>query len=164
MLVLFLFAVPVVAAACEDEETAGPETGVDVQDVAIDDAEYGIYEGDELVDFDDQNLVGKTVTVSAKISRIVEPGKAIAIGDDVVEGGLLVVMPPKLTDVPTLNTGMAIQVVGTVVDFVVADIEADYGAFDLNGGLYTDWENENVLVARSISPAPPEDAADTPAQ
>ena len=159
MLFLLLFALPMLAAAYEDEETAGPETGVDVEDVAeedIDDLEYGIYEDDELREFENDNLVGKTVTVSADITRIVEPGKAIAIGADVAEGGLLVVLPPKLKDVPQLSQGMEIQVVGTVIDFVVADVEADYEPLDVTNELYTDWDRENALVARSISGAPTE--------
>lgn len=165
MLFLFLFAAPLVGAACEDEETAGPETGADVEDVAeddtvVDDDEFGIYEDDELAELQQDTLVGQTVTVSADVNRILEPGKSIAIGEDTVEGGLLVLMPPQLKDVPMLEAGTAVQVSGTVVDFVVADIEADYDAFDLDDELYVDWEDENAIVARSISKAPAEEPAE----
>ncbi len=165
-LAVFLFVVPLMAAACNEEETAGPETGVDVEDVAqgdetaIEDTEFGIYENDELRQFEDDQLVGQTVTVSADINRVVEPGNAIVIGEDVVEGGLLVLTPPKLKDMPGLEPGMEVQIVGTVVDFVLADIETTYEPFDLNDELYAEWEEENALVARSISQAPTEEAAE----
>lgn len=159
MLFALLFVVPMIAASCDDEESAGPETGMDVEDIAegeIEDTEYGVYEDDELGQFKDDTLVGDTVLVSANLSRIVEPGKALAIGADVVDGGLLVLLPPKLTDVPNLEEGMDIQVYGTVIDFAVAYVEDDYDPFDIDDELYVDWEEENAVVARSITRAPAE--------
>lgn len=150
---------PFAAAACgdDDDESLRTEQGVDIEDLAqagaIDDDEFGIYETDELESFGDTSLLGRTVVVSAEIDRMIEEDAAFVMGED-VEGGVLVITPPRLQDEPALAEGVAVQVVGRVVEFDLVQIEEAYNPFDLDDDLYVDWEDRVALIAQAVSFAP----------
>lgn len=153
-------------AACggdDDDETVGPEEDEDVEDVTEDEDAVGdgLYYEDDLDEFEDDELVGETVTVSAEIDRVLEDGTSFVVGEEVVEGGLLVLVPPaaNVSDV-TLEEGADVQIEGEVTEFAVTDIETEYEPFDLDDELYTDYEEENALVAQSIHAIPSEDTED----
>ena len=159
-----LLSITTLAAGCEEQETAGPETGADVEDVTADERalsedEYGLAEGNQIGELEGDGVIGETVTVSADVDRIVQPGTAFAIGGDVVEGGLLIVMPPDMTDVPQLQVGMPIQVVGTVIDFAVPRVETEH-RLELDDDIYDEWEDKNALVAQTIRRAPAEEGGE----
>lgn len=163
--VAWLVSIPLAVAtiaACgdDDDETVGPEEDADVEDVTEDDD--GVLDEDELDEVGDDEFVGETVTVNGRIDRVIEPDNSFVIGEDVVENGLLVLTPPD-TNVSgvTIEDGTDVQVEGEVVQFTVADIEVDYDPFDLDHELYTDYEEENVLVAQSVTEAPSENTGDT---
>ena len=77
--------------------------------------------------------------------------------------GILVINSPgKPVTLPADDT--PIQVTGEVVEFVIADVETDYG-LNLDDELFVDYETEPAIVAESIALAPtPEQLAEGDAQ
>lgn len=148
------FAAAVALAGCSDD-SAGPEQGTDVEDVA--EAEPG--------DSDDGgDLLGRTVTISGEISETIDPAGFWLGGDgNLFEEGAPVIStagdftrmdiddPESLMDNDTV-----LQVTGTVAEFVVIDFEEEYGV-DLDDELYEDLDGETVVVAEEVVPLAGED-------
>lgn len=132
-------------AACSDD-SAGPETGADVEDVAEEPAE-----NEEPLTDQADSLLGETVTVSAEINEVVAPS-AIRIGD---EGLLVLSAGPTFADMGfevdngLVDDNVVLQVTGTVGRLVFPDIEDEFG-FDWNDEDLVDFEGERVLVASEV--------------
>jgi hypothetical protein len=130
---------PLSVAAC-DEDTAGPETGADVEDITEDDY------------FGDDEFLGESVTVSAEVTDIVS-GKAFEIGGaEFGDESLLVVHD---TAVPNLEVGTAVQASGTVRQFRYDEF---VGSYDLGDPLlYEPYGEEEFLLASIVDTDVPPD-------
>ncbi len=155
-----LLAAPFAAVACDDDDPV-TETGGAVTDNEFDDTiydeEYGLYEPSEFNELENAAALGRTVTVSANVNRIIEPNKAFVTGDDIVDNNLLVVVTPKVKDAPMLAEGDDVLVVGKVINFVSSDIESTYEPFDLDNDLYGDYDDDQAILAQTIIKAPAAD-------
>ena len=164
-------AIPVALAAaiglagCGDD-SAGPEQGVDVEDVAeaepdeaAEDEELGADEElaeDEIAAGGD--LIGQTVTVSGEITETIDPaGFWLGAGGGLFEEGAPVISTTgdfsawDISDAEQLvDSDTVVQVTGTVAEFVVVDFEEEYG-IDLDDELYEDLEGEAVIVAEDVA-------------
>ena len=135
----FSFAVALVfglvaLSACESAE---PNIGVTIDEVEQDPQQY----------------FGQTVTVSGEINDVYG-SNAFTIGGEGFAGALLVVVPSnaEITGVDVIDTpdmdDAIVQVSGTVREFVISEIEADYG---LTFETEIDYEEqEPAVVAESI--------------
>lgn len=140
--------------ACGEEDTAGPETGIDVEDVQEeadeDDAALEPYDGPYDTAFADDvdSYVGQEVTVSADVNEVLSTSSfTIAGTDDTDVEELLVV---GATEVSGLEPDLAVAVTGTVQEaFDLPAVEDELGV-DLDDDLYTSWEEEPYLVAESV--------------
>lgn len=131
--------------AWADDESAGPNTGVSVQDVVEDAEDY----------------LGEQVTVSGEVGEVefrtggAEPGRtAFTIGDDAFGTNLLVVEPGAVRGF--LDEDSVVQVTGTVRRF---DPERFGDAFDddswFTGDVFEERDEQPVVVAQSIDPTVP---------
>lgn len=93
------------------------------------------------------NLVGQNVTVSTKVMRIINPN-AFIVQDKESLGGQEVLVISKLNS-PAVAVGNNIEMTGVVQQFVVADVEKEYG-FDLEPGLETEYRDKPYVVAKAI--------------
>lgn len=138
---LFAFIAVLVGAAVvflllwmgKDDDTAGPESGVTVEDVS----------GDRFADA----LIGRQVTVSAEVASTLVPGRAIWIGGEGLAGppNVLVIassLPPSLSD------DSVVRVVGTVRDL---DRRALGERLGLAGDFFSRYEDQNVIEAETIT-------------
>ncbi|WP_164704554.1 hypothetical protein [Blastococcus litoris] len=129
-------------AACSDD-SAGPETGTDVEDVAEEPED-----GDEALA---DPMTGQTVTVSAEIEEVVAPS-AIRIGE---ENLLVLSAGPTFEDMGfelvdgLVEDDVVLQVTGTVGTLVFPDIENEFG-IDWDDEELVDFEGERVLVASEV--------------
>jgi hypothetical protein len=152
---IVLLVTPFVAAACDDDEPTVEEgTVTGDADDTIYDEEYGLYEPDEFDELDSAAALGRTVTVSANVKRIVEPDKAFITGAVNLDNDLLVVTTPKVKDAPGLSVGDDVLVVGKVIQFVSTDIETAYEPFDLDNDLYGDYDDDHAILAQTIIKPP----------
>ena len=160
-----LLATPFVAAACDDDEPTmegGAVTDTQVDDTIYDE-EYGLYEPDEFDELENAAALGRTVTVSANVNRIIEPGKAFLTGADGADNDLLVVVTPKVKDAPTVSEGDDVLVVGKVIKFVSSDIETAYEPFDLDNDLYGDYDDDHAILAQTLIKPPAATSGTLPA-
>ena len=132
-------------AACSDD-SAGPETGADVEDVADEPA------GADAPSMDEADpMMGQTVTVSAEIEEVVADS-AIRIGD---ENLLVLSAGPTFEDMGfelvdgLVEDDVVLQVTGTVGTLVFPDIEDEFG-FDWDDEELVEFEGERVLVASEV--------------
>lgn len=145
-------------SACSDD-SAGPETGADVEDVAEDEnaVEDEPLDEEPAAEGANDSLLGQTVTVSAEIEEVVTPG-AIRIG----EQDLLVLSAgPTFADMGfevsegLVDDDVIVQATGTVAQLVFPDIEDEFG-FDWDDEALAEFEGENVLVSSQIDTLPGE--------
>jgi hypothetical protein len=122
-----------------EEQSAGPEAAVTVSNITDNPQEY----------------YGSTVTVSGQIGELIGP-RAFTIGteDDVGGGTLLVVGAKQLPEIiegeaEEVATGDVVQVSGPVQEFNIAEIEDEFG-FDLEDGLFSEYEGDPVVVANTV--------------
>lgn len=158
---LAMFMAPL--AACSDD-SAGPETGADVEDVVVEEpTEDEALVEDEAVDegvlggtFQEQSesLVDQTVTVSATVTEIVSDS-AIRIGASTDDSLLVIGVGTPLADLgldpfdeTLVEDERVVQVTGTVRRYDPVEFTEEFGEdFD---GLYEESEGQNVIVADSI--------------
>ncbi len=129
-------ALTAVLAGCRaEEQSAGPERGVDVEE--IQEPQY-FYEGEYL---------GQEVTVSATVTDVIDPGSFELAGESYGEDSLLV-----QTAAPTLvEVGQVVQVTGTVGQFHrLAEDDYAPGTYDR----YEKYETEAYLYDATVQPAP----------
>ena len=107
---------------------------------------------DDFDALDDEALVGERITLTAAVDAVVEPDRSFIVGEDLVDGGYLVLVPPSVEIIgtpPTLSEGVGVQVTGTVTEVVIADVERAFG-LTLDEELYVTWLDRPGLVAESV--------------
>ena len=142
------------------EDSAGPEQGDTVEDVAEAEPDDDDTAGND--------LLGQDVTVSGEITEVVaDDAFWLGAGGGWFEDGAPVVSttgdftsfgiddPASLVDADTI-----VQVSGTVEEFVLLDFESEWG-IDLDDGVYEDLEGEAVIVADDVSTLAGEDVTIT---
>lgn len=120
------------AAGCS-EDTAGPETGADVEDVTEEDY------------FGSDDFVGETVTLSAEVTDVLSPRSFELAGDDWGDDSLLV-LTQQQADV---QEGDVIQVTGTVEEGFTYDDNVDPYALG-DAGIYGAYDEENFLASATV--------------
>lgn len=145
-------------AACSGEEdSAGPEIGADVEDVAEPPgADEEPFEDDD-ADAEDSALVGQTVTVSGEITDVLAPG-AIRVGGADGRDSVVVLSAPfasfealGLEDPEQLaDSGAVLQVTGTVRQLLVEPFEEEFG-IEYDAETFAPLEGANVIVADAVS-------------
>ncbi len=93
-------------------------------------------------------MVGQSVTVGGEVDSIISP-EAFRIGADEPGEGTLVISGDALG----VAEGGTVAVTGTVVEFVPADIEREFG-FDVDDDLFVDFDDEFAVVADSVDFVP----------
>lgn len=151
-------------AACSDD-SAGPETGADVEDVIEEEPteDEGLVEDEGVADEDalggsfqdrSESLVGQTVTVSATVTELVSDS-AIRIGESTDDSLLVLGVSAPLADLgldpvdeTLVEDERIVQVTGTVRRYDPVEFTEEFGEdFD---GLYEESEGQNVIVADSV--------------
>lgn len=146
-------AASVVLVGCSDD-SAGPEQGADIEDVAEADPAENDQEGPD--------LLGQKVTVSGEATEVVDPS-AFVIGGDALGGDGALVLSSTGTfedfatpvSEDTVGSDTVLQVTGTVQELVVVDLEDEYGV-DFDDDALEEWEGDAVIVADQIASLPGE--------
>ncbi len=144
---LILFAVAIVAAIVlwvwlvNDDDSAGPEQGVTVEQVADSQA----FDDDGFAD----SLVGQQVTVSGNVSETVGTNAIRLGGDDFGGDGLLVIQVSGAG--AGVTEGDNVRVSGTVRDFDAAAFEREFSTDVYEDDVYDPWVDENVVVASRVT-------------
>lgn len=154
--------------------TAGPETGVsvdEIQEEAEAGAGTGVGEGvgadvdaDAVAEDDVNRYLGQRVTVSAEVNEVLSPN-SFTIAGTAGSGGageLLIIANDPGVLVEEEN---AAAVTGTVRQaFDLAAVESEFGV-DYDDTLYDDYDGRPYIVAESIDPtiAPPAETTFGPA-
>lgn len=154
LVIVLLVSSPVAAGCADDEPTLEEGTVTGEAGATIDDEEYGLYEANEFDELENAAVLGRTVTVSANVKRVVEPDKTFVTGAINVANNLLVVITPKVKDAPSLSAGDDVLVVGKVIRFARTDIESAYEPFDLDDDLYGDYDDAHAILAQTIIKPP----------
>ena len=158
-----------VLAGCSDD-SAGPDTGADVEDVVEEEAvEQESLENEPLEEDvaaeeepvggglaeEADTLVGQQVTVSATVVEVVSEN-AIRIGEGTSESLLVLSASGALSEMGLEDAETAaeneavVQVTGTVRQFDPVTFEEEYG-IGYTDPLYEAYEGENVIVADSVT-------------
>lgn len=128
-------------AGC-DTNTAGPETGTDVEEVQPDAFRDTVEEAEQAED-------GESVTVSAELNEIISPSSfTIAGTDETSVEPLLVVHDQQL---PQIQPGDAVQVTGTVYRNIQLPRLEETAGLDLDDAMHEEWEGKTSIVATEIS-------------
>ncbi len=122
-----------------DDESAGPERGVTVEDVAESDA----FEDDGFAD----DFLGRQVTVSGNVSEIVSSDAIRLGGDDFGGDGILIIG----VTTANISEGQDVRITGTVREFDPIALQREFGSAAFNDHRYGPWKDENVLVASTTS-------------
>ncbi|EMY34935.1 hypothetical protein D477_007004 [Arthrobacter crystallopoietes BAB-32] len=123
-------------------DTAGPETGTDVEEVQPDVIRDTVEEAEEAGD-------GESVTVSAKVNEIISPlSFTIAGTDDTTVDPLLVVHDDQL---PEVEPGQIVQITGTVYRNIQLPRLEETAGIDLDDTLHQEWEDKTCIVASQVS-------------
>lgn len=143
--------------ACGGDDTAGPETGTDVEDIQEEDVAAGPYDGvyDSAFYEDIESYEGEEVTVSADVNEIISSTSfTIAGTEDTDVESLLVV---SATEVSGLEPDLTVAVTGTVQKaFDLPTVEEDLGV-DLDDPLYEAYDQEPYIEATMIDTSVPAD-------
>lgn len=165
------FAAAGALSACSDD-SAGPETGADVEDVIEEEPleeeplEEELVEEEPLEEEAEAGggfaeeagaLVGQTVTVSATVTELVSEN-AMRIGEETSESLLVLTAGGTLSELGLEDPEAAaeneavVQVTGTVARFDPETVEADYGiGYTAADPIYEPYAGENVIIADSIT-------------
>lgn len=92
-------------------------------------------------------FIGKTVTVSSKIDKVISPNAFTLDDKELIGGKELLVVGATASGGP-VSEGQTVSVRGTVRQFVTAEIERDFD-FDLQPELEVEYEGKPVVVAQS---------------
>lgn len=100
------------------------------------------------------NYVGQTVTIRGDVNEVV--GEASFLMDDEqLLGGEEILVVNASGEGITLPEGTEnqVQITGEVRNFVIADLETEYG-LDFDPNLYAEYEQKPAVIAQSIALAP----------
>lgn len=121
-----------VLGACATQETAGPESGVTVEDIQ---EPQNFYEGEYL---------GQQVTVSAEVTDVLDAGSFELAGQEYGEDSLLV-----QTAAPTeVLPGQVVRVVGTVGQY--HRFAENEGVPPVQYDMYEEYETEAYLYGATV--------------
>lgn len=105
---------------------------------------------------------GQMVTVRSEVEEELGESGFVLQTDDFFGGEPFLLLNASAEPVIRPNDEIAVQGTGTVREFILADIERDYG-IDLEDELYVDYENVPAVIAESVALAPtPEELAENP--
>ena len=101
-----------------------------------------------------EGQIGKTVSIRSEVTEAVGDS-AFLLDDKQLFGGENVLVINASGKPFTLVDGddTEVQVTGEVQQFVVADVDKQYG-LNLDPTLYTDYENKPVVIAKSLALSP----------
>lgn len=116
-----------------------PERGVIGDDTVLSEAEE---------DGTAESMVGQTLTVAGEVEEVIDANAFRIQGDETGEGTLVF----HSTDAAVADETI-VEVTGTVVEYVLADIESELGV-DLDDDLYLDLTDEFALVASGVETVP----------
>lgn len=139
LVVAFVAAIVLWVWLANDDESAGPERGVTVEDVAEPDA----FKNDGFAD----SLVGQQITVSGNVSAMVGQNAIRLGGEDFGGDGILVIQ----VTASGITENDDVRVTGTVRDFDAAAFEREFGTDIYGDDLYNLWDDENVLIASNVT-------------
>lgn len=100
------------------------------------------------------NYLGRTVSIRGDVEEIAGD-HAFLLGGDLLFGGegvFIINASGQSLDLIE-GEGTNVQVTGEVREFILDDIESEYG-FDLDNNLFADYENQPVIVAQSMALSP----------
>jgi hypothetical protein len=100
------------------------------------------------------NYVGETVTIRGDVNEVVGDASFL-MDDEQLLGGEEILIVNASGEGITLpeGEGSQVQVTGEVKNFVIADIERDYG-LDFDPNLYAEYEQKPAVIAQSIALSP----------
>ena len=105
---------------------------------------------------------GQMVTVRSEVEEELGESGFVLQTDDFFGGEPFLLLNASAEPVIRPNDEIAVQGTGIVREFILADIERDYG-IDLEDELYVDYENVPAVIAESVALAPtPEELAENP--
>ena len=145
----------------EEDVVETPETEEVETDVAQADGNVQVEDLGENLEY----YLGQTVTVREEADEIVGES-AFLMEEEELFGGEEVLVINASGEGIYLVEGeeTQVQVTGEVAELIIADVEEEY-SIDLDEDLYTDYEQQPVIIAQSIALAPdPEDLTDNPEQ
>ncbi len=132
--------VALVAAGCSDDDSAGPEVSVAVDDIVDEDTDLGRGIDDEPYG----SLLGQQVTVSGDVLTI-DDTTAFEIAGD--QGGLLVLYPTGLAD--DVDDGTLVQVSGIVQRVNIDTFDTDFGSV-WDNSLYSGYVDRLAVAADEV--------------
>lgn len=150
-----LVVLPSCATEPSNEEISEGQTNVTTEDLANADLSEGEFDA---VGIDDvENLIGQSVTVRSMVQETVdETGFTLA-----TDGGPVLVINatgiPFETPSEAIGESIPVQITGEVTEFVVADVESEYG-LDLDENVLVDYEQQPAIIAESLALAPTPEA------
>jgi hypothetical protein len=97
-------------------------------------------------------VIGQEVTIRNEVGQQIDDF-AFTMIDDEFFGGEEVLVINASGEPTVLPEDIPLQVTGEVVQFVLADVEAEYG-LDLDDELYVDYEDQSAIIANSIALSP----------
>ncbi|MBW4511533.1 MAG: hypothetical protein KME64_34255 [Scytonematopsis contorta HA4267-MV1] len=97
-------------------------------------------------------LIGKTVTIRSQPLKKLSP-TTFTVSNQQFFGGESILVVNATGSATPLPENVDLQITGPVANFVVADIERQYG-LNLDPNLLVEYENKPAIIARSIALAP----------
>lgn len=111
-----------------------------------------------------ESYVGETVTVRSNALEKLSP-TTFVLSDQQFWGGDNIVVVNASGEPQVLPDDAEIQVTGEVREFVLADIESEYGVDLGDEDLYVEYENQPAIIAESMAVSPdPGEITQNPAQ
>lgn len=105
---------------------------------------------------------GQMATVRSQVEEELGDRGFVLESDEFFGGEPFLLLNAGAEPVTRPSEDIAIQGTGTVRNFIIADIESEYG-LDLDDELYVDYEDRPVIIAESVALAPtPEQLAENP--
>jgi len=176
VLALGIFLLPVLPA-CQEEAELGEGAGIgeeteliepDVTEGDVDEPLTVAQQVEENVELEDltgdiSDYIGRSVSVRSDVTNAV--GESAFLLQDDSWFGAEEVLAINATGEPfELPLDTELQVTGEVTQFVLVDLERDYG-IELDPEIYADYEQQPVIVAESVALSPdPGEVTDNPTQ
>lgn len=97
--------------------------------------------------------IGQMVTVRGGVEEELDESGFVLQADEFFGGEEFLLLNAGAEPVVRPSDDIAVQGTGTIREFIIADIESEYG-IDLDDELYVDYENLPAMVAESVALAP----------
>ena len=113
---------------------------------------------------DTEELIGQTVTIRSNALEVIEPASFVVSDQEFFGGETILVINASGETFVLPEDDTEVQVTGEVAQFVLADIESEYG-LDLDPELYVEYTDKPAIIAQSLAIAPePGEIAEDPSQ